>query len=294
MGARIFNNLPELIRLYDSGVSLRQLAFKFHIAPTILAREFRKAGVVLRHEVKRDKLRSLDLSVLIKLYEQGVSIHQIAKQLCVATSTVKRMFRNIRVSLRGHDESMFVWRRRTQRVCEQCGRMYLASPSEIKKGRRFCSVLCSRVGQHRPLSRRFVRCSQCGQVVSCKASEKNRSFCSVSCADQSKRTGRILTCNECGQMKYVPNHQLRDPFYCSLKCFHRSHTGIRSGLVRQCGECGSEIYAMPSKFLTRHYCSLNCSTRALRRARSQQRFRTQVRLLRRILTEELEKSKCPS
>lgn len=69
-------------------------------------------------------------------------------------------------------------------VCVECGEAFLAWPSRIESGRRFCSLECAYHAHRGPRVERLTfRCEVCGQTYTRKASEAKDGtrFCSKVC-----------------------------------------------------------------------------------------------------------------
>lgn len=118
---------------------------------------------------------------------------------------------------------------RTSLLCLQCGRAFLAYPSEIARGRQFCSRSCKSLHyQAQQRKEHPVKlCRICQQPVQDKPSRMvARAFCSRACygwskiVDKEGLTSRRVTthCQQCGT-EVIRKPWERNRRFCSRQCW---------------------------------------------------------------------------
>lgn len=152
-------------------------------------------------------------------------------------------------------------------ACEYCNGEYVAAPSAIKRGQRFCSRECGRLASLKAV-RLEVECAQCGVLFTCdqyKINQGRGKFCSKACFRLSKNKNVSRLCGHCGKEFKVSPTRLRDgnAKFCSNECY---------GLAQQsrqecaCGYCGAMFEAKLSS-LGRgggKFCSPDCAHKSKR------------------------------
>jgi len=133
-----------------------------------------------------------------------------------------------------------------ERTCERCRKQFEAKVAN----KRFCGPDCfaehrKAYGQHNLESRKVERkCRQCGEPYR-RVYEKS-GFCSIACGSKwnvdhgafdawkasnlGKRSGKDVSCDECGAQLYIVEHQFeQERHFCDLKCkgkyFGKQYTG---------------------------------------------------------------------
>ena len=159
-------------------------------------------------------------------------------------------------------------------ICQCCGKDIYATPSAIKRGKKYCSVECQRKMSQ---TGHMINCQKCGKLF--YTNRDNKKYCSRECYYkgrkylkgkenlQSKREIRI--CKNCNKEFEV---KLSDKkIFCSKKCSQEGHKGNNSKqyinrIKRICPICKKSFYVLPkSKRIT---CSKECfKINCLRRVR---------------------------
>lgn len=102
-------------------------------------------------------------------------------------------------------------------------------------------------------------CEFCRSVFVIKGSHKNTRFCSIACANKSRRKNFEKKCEYCSSL-FRPPRSHPNQKYCSMECRDMAKTKT---IVRNCSMCGKEIKVKYSRALkTEHsFCSRKCNTR---------------------------------
>jgi len=89
--------LQEIVSLYQSGKTTRELGEMFKVSKNTIGRLLKKQGV----EITRSKAQArLNAKEVISMYEDGYTSAQIAKQLGVGTQTILRCLKNHGVKIK--------------------------------------------------------------------------------------------------------------------------------------------------------------------------------------------------
>ena len=106
----------------------------------------------------------------------------------------------------------------------------------------------------------FKTCPQCQREFSCTKSQE-RKFCSHECYIQSRRTGKNIQCDNCGEIFYRRQYHIDrqqkkgQNSFCSLKC-QKAYMHKQTHEMRVCEICASEFET--SKLSTQRFCSDKC------------------------------------
>lgn len=160
--------------------------------------------------------------------------------------------------------------------CEnpECDESFTVPPSHVDD-RSHCSREC-----HQEVRRResivTVECDRkgCEQVIQeqrgnleWRRREHDAVFCSDRCRSLASRTGKMLTCQECGEEFYEPGWKIESDrhsnIYCGAECRHGKEIQSGEWLVSTCECCGSEFEYFTTSSNGR-YCSLSCYRESLR------------------------------
>lgn len=152
--------------------------------------------------------------------------------------------------------------RSIERVCETCGKSFLAFPHKVKiGGAKYCSNTCSAEARR---DRVETTCLQCGKIfktIPAKLKMGLSKFCSTACWDASRRKRILCTCLECGkEFTTIPAEIRRGGGkYCSQECYNAPRKQIKA----ICETCGKPFALYPSNLsrAQRRYCSLECAGR---------------------------------
>ena len=92
------DELQEIVFLYKSGKSTREIGERFKVCKTTIVNLLRKQGV----EVTRSKVQAkLNAEEVIFMYKNGLTSEKIAKQFGVNPQTILNCLRNHGVKIRG-------------------------------------------------------------------------------------------------------------------------------------------------------------------------------------------------
>ena len=111
--------------------------------------------------------------------------------------------------------------------CQVCGCEFNTFPSQVRKGRRFCSKKCKGIAQSKPINRTCETCGKQFIVSPGKMKQSTCRFCSTGCLakwlSKSKhgiRNGsKVVTCKICSNDFWQTNSGR--PKFCSRKCFRK-------------------------------------------------------------------------
>ena len=157
-----------------------------------------------------------------------------------------------------HDQSRD---KHTARICERCGKVFLARHDKILEGQaRYCSRTCANGSWKES-------CGQCGKPVLRRPSHAERFeniFCSRECYGLWKRNRISRICPQCG--KSYETKRTKNIAYCSQACYDAARSQKLIELT--CEQCGSSFQLPasavgPSMYQGR-YCSYQCSGEARR------------------------------
>lgn len=149
-----------------------------------------------------------------------------------------------------------------KRICEQCGKEFEASTTQIRKGYgKYCSQTC----YGKALGGRVTRiCKQCGKKFTIQTHVIKRGygkFCSQECyfINRGAKVKRI--CTFCGrEFEIHPSRiKYKKGLFCSMLCRRNYEKTLK--IKRICKECGKEfeIYKLLVKQGKGIYCSHSCS-----------------------------------
>lgn len=173
---------------------------------------------------------------IIKLYQEGYSCNQIAKQIGYSESVVRSRLKKSNIPMRTRQESLKkhyeIEPKITPMITKTC--INCNTTFNIKKSRqnrkRFCSISCSSkwYHKHKQVNRKTLLppllCKECGQefYVSSKYKLKTQKFCSVECAKYYKHVQghryantnieRIIQAMLIGMKINFETHWRLDPF----------------------------------------------------------------------------------
>lgn len=147
-----------------------------------------------------------------------------------------------------------------KKICPSCGKEFETLKSKEKK---YCSQECNtqRLENKPPL----CYCDNCnGEFIPNMQSwhkyinkEQKTLTCSIKCANELKKKGIIVNCDNCGSEIYRTPYRLnlREHQFCSIQCekefFHKDTYEIR-----KCEICNNEFEC--SKISTQRFCSSEC------------------------------------
>lgn len=146
-------------------------------------------------------------------------------------------------------------------VCEQCGKKFEVTPSQVKNGRKFCCRECGneyRKLHKKPQVNKIKKiCPNCGKEFEVWESEsKKMKFCSMECRSEYNSTEII--CLTCGKKFRVPNSQKDVTKFCSRDCYDKNREKNKTGVYTVCENCGKEIYKTKSTIYEHTFCSNKC------------------------------------
>jgi len=83
-------------------------------------------------------------------------------------------------------------------------------------------------------------------------------YCSRKCADNAKKTGKLLTCKICDKKFWVNKFRLdnENPQYCSVKCGCK--IAKQKGENIECIVCGKKTYTRTRDLSNKKFCSNKC------------------------------------
>ena len=106
------------------------------------------------------------------------------------------------------------------RLCNVCGKKFVATGSQIRKGYGF---YCSRICQHKTYPEQIKKiCPQCNKVYYIPPSwVPKRTFCSKKCQDDSMRDYVSRICRKCGNKFELPRSDLNRGRgnFCTYRCY---------------------------------------------------------------------------
>jgi 5-methylcytosine-specific restriction endonuclease McrA len=191
--------------------------------------------------------------LLYNLYViQQLSTRDIAKQLVLSQTTVRRRLAKYGIDTRKHKDSKNTdfyknkmqpyWESlmvRENRSCAYCGKEFEIQPHMDKK---YCSEGCVKLSVSLQKTNRYkVECSNCGEILyrtKWRIDNSNHQFCNRKCLGEWKskqpihrnEIGRF--CANCGEFILVTRwRNKREKVYCSTECMgeHYSNNGLFSG-----------------------------------------------------------------
>jgi len=133
-------------------------------------------------------------------------------------------------------------------VCLNCGEPLKALPSEIRKGRKFCSRSCYDAYR----SRTTKTCPSCGKEF--KPNKNNQKFCSRECYNTFRAQKKpVVYCLECGALVRYGKK------YCSSSCANKARGRLISKKVELiCENCGKKYKVPPHEAKRSRFCSASC------------------------------------
>lgn len=113
--------------------------------------------------------------------------------------------------------------------CEVCHESFMAKPSEIEVGRKFCSRACWRVFNARTIE--TCICLVCGEAFRIKPGEKQTAkYCSRTCKGLARRNKTEFPCLLCGKPFVTwPSAYGKGHSYCSTECSRKALSIGRQG-----------------------------------------------------------------
>jgi 5-methylcytosine-specific restriction endonuclease McrA len=139
---------------------------------------------------------------------------------------------------------------------EPCQAPFEVPPSQITKGRRFCSNACRHAAKRRRVT---LLCKSCRKpfVVRPKDITQGRQYCSYTCMGAGQNRRIALTCETCGNSFLVePNRIRQGRKFCSRQCYKLARAGRRPVA---CCICGKEVLLWPGEIRpSGNYCSRAC------------------------------------
>jgi very-short-patch-repair endonuclease len=113
-----------------------------------------------------------------------------------------------------------VTRTKEIRLCSVCGKKFIATGSQIRKG---FGLFCSRKCQHETYPEQIKKtCPQCNKIYYVPPSlAKKRTFCSKKCQDNSMRDYVKSVCKKCGKTFELPRGDLKRGRgnFCTYRCY---------------------------------------------------------------------------
>lgn len=195
-------------------------------------------------------------SRIYELYvNQGMSTRDVAKELGVSQTTVRRKMKKYNIPTRVGKESkqtdyivnkMSKYHKtlevRETRVCENCGKTFLIQPHLPNKN---CSAKCGSEMTSKKLSlKTVVKCNNCGKdILKIPSYIMDMNFCNYKCHGEWKSKNLVgenspfynrvkRECSNCGKELLVPkSRDVRENVYCDTKCMgeHYSESEMFSG-----------------------------------------------------------------
>jgi hypothetical protein len=154
-------------------------------------------------------------------------------------------------------------RKKVDRICEICGKIFKVKPSCLKKGQaKYCSNKCHgsviRTGKE-------VTCLTCSKLLYLNLSKLKNGrgkYCSDECRYKNTSVGR--QCQSCDKLFRVTLTKVNRGFgkYCSRTC---SNNGRTTSIEIQCETCGQLFYRQPNQIERSggRFCSRTCHNRGL-------------------------------
>ncbi len=117
--------------------------------------------------------------------------------------------------------------------CLNCGKQVYRQLNEInrkgKSGRVFCTVDCRWEWTRKNNSLSKVReCQFCKTSFTIKTNQGKNMFCSYRCSANSKKTGAVMKCDNCGKESYVKRSAIKkhNKHFCDSACKHEYQLGM--------------------------------------------------------------------
>jgi len=124
---------------------------------------------------------------------------------------------------------------KTTKICELCGREYLARVREDRPESKFCSRACSNKAKEKQT---IVNCVVCGkefEVKQCRADTAK--YCSFDCkySNLSKQLNKRVEryCVVCGKKFVIKRHRANEAKYCSQECMGVAYSQESSHLWKR-------------------------------------------------------------
>lgn len=143
-----------------------------------------------------------------------------------------------------------------QCTCAQCGAAFAVKPSEIAKGRSYCSKQCYDIARNGGQVQTRT-CQQCAKTFSIRPSfiaKGGGSYCSNTCKWAAARKGIERQCQRCNVTFYATAAGIKrgHGIYCGTQCYvqNRDYSAMRGllkpqrlGQTRTCPSCSAIFYA---------------------------------------------------
>lgn len=140
-------------------------------------------------------------------------------------------------------------------VCKQCGKEFMAPPSQSRK---YCSHECYSQSLRKPIGH---TCPQCSKAFERNPS-RNNTYCSWECYIASRQSPDIeKVCPTCENPFTVPWHK-RDQIYCSIRCTSQRTPDPESRTAMICEQCGKSFEHYISN--PKKCCSNECRWKAMK------------------------------
>jgi len=139
-----------------------------------------------------------------------------------------------------------------QIICKICGNIFEACQYEVNRGRKFCSLKCFSLSQHKRIKKTCPSCKKIFEVPKCES--ERRKFCSIQC--RKSYYGKQVFCASCGKDFRVLNLILKMGAgkFCSQKCYDNYRTNETE--TKYCSICGTQYLSRKSQ--PRKFCSQQC------------------------------------
>lgn len=131
---RIYIDINDLLKLYNSGMSGEQLANHFGVGKTTICRRLAEIGIHI------ERVRGIDIQKLIRLYNSGMSINQLARRFHTTRRTIDKRLKDNGIVTRTPSEAMYVRMRQT--TAEERARMVKAAHAAARGRRQSFEELC--------------------------------------------------------------------------------------------------------------------------------------------------------
>ena len=150
----------------------------------------------------------------------------------------------------------------TDLTCPCCNVAFSVPRNEVNKGRKFCSVACSKRG--RPV----VPCQGCGLFFTPRRTNlPGKRYCSRQCAGLGRTAAnppQLATCELCKKSVPIPAGRASTFRFCSRGCYSEARRLKWPAIDRACKLCG-EVFRQSKRLKT--YCSQNCRLASLPKKR---------------------------